>query len=47
MFHKALYGKLFNKSKGCYANWEINLSWEDEMQGKIKHPLPQGITFGP
>lgn len=47
MFHKTLYGKLPNKPKGCYANWEINLTWEDEMQGKIKHKLPQGVTFGP
>lgn len=21
MFHKALYGKLLNKPKGCYGNW--------------------------
>lgn len=47
MFHKILYGRLPGKSKGCYGNWEINLTWEDEMQGKVKHNLPQGISFGP
>jgi hypothetical protein len=47
MFHKVLYGKLPTESKGCYGNWEINLTWEDEMQGKVKHQLPQGRCFGP
>lgn len=47
MFHKTLYGKLLNRPKGNYGNWEINLTWEDEMQGKVKHPLPQGRCFGP
>jgi len=39
MFSKKLYGKMIGFGNGCYGNWEINLTWEDEMQGRIRHNL--------
>jgi hypothetical protein len=39
MFNKKLYGKMPNSPPGCYGNWELNLIWEDEMQGRIKHNM--------
>ena len=47
MFSKKLYGKIVSKTNGCYGNWEVNLTWEDEMQGRIKHDLAKGKCFGP
>lgn len=48
MFTKNLYGRMIktaNKGVGCYGNWEINFAWEDELQGKIKHPIKDCINF--
>lgn len=47
MFNKKIYGKMPNSPSGCYGNWQINLIWEDEMQGKIKHDMKESIMFGP
>jgi hypothetical protein len=47
MFTKKLYGKLIKFASGSYGNFEINLAFEDEMQGRIKHNLIIDRTFGP
>lgn len=37
MFNKKLYGRMAQFPLGCYGCWEINLTWEDELPGKILH----------
>jgi hypothetical protein len=39
MFSKKMYGKMIGLAGGCYGNWEVNLTWEDEMKGRIIHPI--------
>ncbi len=47
MFTKKLYGRLNAFPVGSYGNFEVNLTFEDEMQGKIKHNLKIDRCFGP
>lgn len=49
MFSKQLYGKINSHQgkEGYYGCWEINLSWEDELQGKTRHEMTNCIHFGP
>ncbi len=47
MFSKKLYGMMPNTPSGCYGNWQINLTWQDEMQGRLKHNMKEAIGFGP
>jgi len=40
MFNKKLYGRFKNykpANEDCYANWDITISWQDEMQGALKY----------
>lgn len=46
MFSKKIYGKMPKTKDGCYGNWEINLNWEDEIKGRVKHPMNEGKSFG-
>lgn len=32
-------------ASGCYGNWEINLNWEDEISGHIRHKVNEGKIF--
>jgi hypothetical protein len=47
MFNKKLYGRMPGATQGCYGCWEINLTWEDEMPGKIIHNMAEQYSFGP
>lgn len=43
MFTKQLYGRLKNdqfKNEGCYANWDIDFIWQDQLKGVVTKPLP-------
>jgi hypothetical protein len=46
MFSKQLYGCV-GSEWGSYGNWEISLSWQDELQGRIRHPMTDCLHFGP
>jgi hypothetical protein len=37
MFKKRLYGKykMPGKVEACYANWDMCLHWEDELEGAL------------
>ncbi len=51
MFSKLLYGRVLwsswtnddnvfrEQGYGCYGNWELNLVWQDLLQGKISHSV--------
>jgi hypothetical protein len=49
MFSKQLYGRMAGVSgDGCsYGNWEFSLSWQDELQGRVRHNLSGLESFGP
>lgn len=47
MFSKKLYGRMTASPKGCYGNWEVNLTWEDELQGRVRHSMNEAKNFGP
>jgi hypothetical protein len=47
MFSKKLYGQMTGSPKGCYGNWEVNLTWEDELQGRVRHSMSEAKNFGP
>ena len=46
MFNKKLYGKMPFAEGGCFGCWEINMTWEDEMPGRVRHNLSDTIQFG-
>lgn len=46
MFSKQLYGRV-GSEWGSYGNWEISLSWQDELQGRIRHSMTDCLHFGP
>jgi hypothetical protein len=49
MFSKQLYGRMLNSNveRCSYGNWEFSLSWKDELQGRVKHPMSSFESFGP
>lgn len=43
MFSKQLYGRIKNEEyleMGCYANWDIDFAWQDQLKGTIIKEMP-------